>query len=745
MTAQQRRRLLLLGTRRGLILAGLLAACPSALAGTPPHYSLPDLVTANGYGAMVFAGDRLSDGYPHLYQQLSATSAATPDLLYDSYFGMVANGGGAWLTDVGSVDYEPGTGMIRVERLEPTGLELEMVEYDFAPMGLAGMGVAQVLMVRNVGSSTVSGAQIVSLHNWKVSTTTGGSELLGSPDATTITESGDDASLVYLADGSTDVSCAGVYDAVLAGQLIGGGCAASGADLAPSFGWRLPDLTPGAEVWLGVLSVDAQVDAAAWIAGRGAGQWVLDELAGWTAWQADNTVPEGMSAGETGVYAQQLAFLRMGQVQEPGDTFGQIPASLPVSASTGELGHIWNITWVRDGTYAAAALASAGRTDEAAAVLRFLSQGKTGEFRSYVGDADYLVSVCRVYGDGTEWSDSDADGPNVEFDDFGLYLWALGVLQGTGRQDLVDELGPPALDGVADVLIGLIDPNTGLLQPDSSIWERHWNGKQQQFAYSSIQAVAGLNAAASIADALGDRRAGTYREGAARIKQAIGEHLVSASGVIAASKEQLDEGDNYLDLAAVEAFNHDVLSPSGFEFEASYAAWQAGLRVVSGNGYARNDDGSTYDLHEWAVTDLRLAEALRRSGDDRNIEDAAAIEAWITDQAVLNHNTIPELFDPDDGNYAGPAPMLGFGAGAYVWGMNQRARIETEPPDGDSDAPDGQPQPCGCAGGAGGSARFGGAPSWSSSFWAALLVFGAVAQRRLPTSRPHLSLQRRER
>lgn len=700
---------------------GLLLACPLAWAGTAPHYSLPDLVTANGYGAMVFAGDRLSDGYPHLYQQLSPDSAVTPDLLYDSYFGLVANGSGTWLTDAGSVDYEPGSGIIRVERPAPEGLDLEVVEYDFAPMGLAGMGVAQVVMLRNVGASTISGAQLVSLHNWKVSTTTGGSESAASPDATSITESGDDASLVYLADGSSDVSCTGVYDAVLAGQTIGGGCGTSGTDLAPAFGWRLADLSPGAEVWLGVLSVDAGVDGAAWISGRSASQWYIDELSGWAAWQADNFVPDGMSDAETGVYAQQLVFLRMGQVREPGDVFGQIPASLPVSASTGELGHIWNITWVRDGTYAAAALAASGRTEEAADVLRFLSQGKTGEFRSYVGDADYLVSVCRVYGDGTEWSDSDANGPNVEFDDFGLYLWALGVLQRADRDDLIEELGPPALDGVADVLIGLIDPNTGLLQPDSSIWERHWNGQQQQFAYSSIQAVAGLTAAASIADALGDDRAGTYRDGAARIKQAIHDHLLSASGVIAASKEQLDEGNNYLDLAAVEAFNHDVLSPAGREFEASYAAWQDGLLVASGNGYARNDDGSTYDLHEWAVTDLRLAEALRRSGDDRNIEDAAAIEAWITDQAALNHNTIPELFDPDDGNYAGPAPMLGFGAGAYVWGMNQRAGIDAEGPAGD-DTGEIEDRPCGCAARA----------DRGVSLWAGLLLVAVLAVRRSP-------------
>lgn len=664
-------------------MSALLALVAAAHAGSAPHFSLPDLVTANGRGAIVFADDRLSDAYPHLYQEY-APGVVTPDLLYDTYFGVVAEGAGAWLTGVEDVDYLPGTGVIRVTRTPPAGLSLGIVEYDFAPMGYAGFGLAQVLEVTNTGDAPITGAQLVSLHNFHV----GGVERAASPDATHVSETGDAAALRYTAPGATDVSCDGVYDRVLAGQAIGGGCAASGDDVVPALGWRIDSLAPGATVWIGVVTTDAEAEG--WIAGRSVEAWVADEAADWDAWQADNVAPADASDAELAVYRQQLAFLRMAQVTEPGDAYGQIPASLPVSAPVGDFEHIWNITWVRDGSYAAAALASAGRTDEAAAMLRFLAQGKTGDYRSYVGGVDYLVSVCRVYGDGSEWSDADADGPNVEFDDFGLFLWALGVLRDAGRDDVVTELGPAALDGVADVLVGLIDPNTGLLQPDSSIWERHWNGHQQQFAYSSIQAVAGLTAAAQIADDLGDARAAGYREAAARIADAVGTQLVDAAGVIAASREQLVEGSDYLDLAAVEAFNHGVLEPGGAEWDASLAAWDRDLRVASGNGYARNDDGSLYDQHEWAVIDLRVAEAARRACD---LDRADALEAWVTEQAALNHGTIPELYDPDNANYAGPAPMLGFGAGAYVWGLNHRAALEQ------ACVADAEPTttPCGCA------------------------------------------------
>ena len=35
---------------------------------------------------------------------------------------------------------------------------------------------------------------------------------------------------------------------------------------------------------------------------------------------------------------------------------------------------------------------------------------------------DYQLSVCRYYGDGSEWTDGGSD-PNIELDGFGLFLW----------------------------------------------------------------------------------------------------------------------------------------------------------------------------------------------------------------------------------------------------------------------------------------------------------------------------------
>lgn len=655
----------------------------SLLLGAAPHYSYPKLVTANGYGAVVFVDDRLSDAYPHLYQEYS-TGVVTPEVLYDTYFGITdLDGGGGWLTEAASATTEDGTGILVVERAYG---DLVLTDYAFTPMSMGGFGLAQVARVTNNGVSATSAFQIVALLNWH----TGGTEVVGSATAQDLSEAGTDVSLTYQAPDATDVSCASVYATVLGGGRIGGGCTASGDDVVPAFGWSIPALEPGESAWVGV---HTSTVGHGWVSGDPE-QWVESERDLWELFHARGAPPAGLTDDETAVYRQAIAYLKMAQVAEEGDAHGQIAASLPLSAPVGDFQHIWNIAWVRDGAYAIVALDAAGYHEEASAALRFLIQeGKTGDYRAYVGDADYAVSVCRLYGDGTEWSDVDADGPNIEFDNFGLFLWALGNLVDEDPS-LLDDVAPRALDGVADVLVRLVDPNTGLLLPDSSIWERHWNGNQKQFTYSSAWAVEGLRAAAEIADTLADTRGDTYRASADEVAAAIAEHLVDARGVLAGSKEELDAAEGYLDLSAIEVFNLGILDPKSETFTASLAAWDRELKVEAGTGYHRNDDGSTYDEHEWVVIDLRVAEALRRSC---RAEEAQVLEDWVTAQGIANNRILPELFDPANGDFAGPAPMLGFGAGAYVLALQSRDRADAacEAPAADPD-PD---EPCGCAGG----------------------------------------------
>lgn len=680
----------------------VIAACTAA---AEPSPSTATHVSANGHGVLVYDGDRLSQGWPHVYQQLNATSTATLDLLYDSYFGYTdLDGAGSWLTNPSDVDTIEGTGII--VSVETVG-DLEFTQYAFMPMTLDGWGVAQVTRVRNTSRSATSPAfELTSLHNWKP----GGSETFARFDNENLVERGSSVNVWYRAPGADEVTCEQVFDTVADGRRLAGDCNGYSSEGVPAFGWNVGALGPGAEAWAGVFTMLDPTPE--WdLAEASPREWLEDELAWWGAFHARATLPADLNADEAEVVRHQLALLAMAQVREEGAPYGQIPASFPVAAPDVEFPHTWNIAWVRDGAYAIVALARAGYADEAAAAVRFLFQeGKAGTYAGELSDTAYGVSVCRLYGDGSEWSDEDDTGPNIELDNWGLFLWALQEsVAAAGDDTLLLELGPRALDEVADPLVAMIDPTTGLIRADSSIWERHWNGNEKPFTYTSVMAVAGLRAAASLATDLGDPRAAAYATAADGIAAAIPAQLVDGTGVLAGNLTELGAGADYLDVAAVEAWNFGVLDArEGPEFAPTLAAWDAGLGVAAGPGFRRNDDGSAYDLQEWAFADLRTATALRRACE---VDRARELEDWITDQALANGRQIPELFDPDAGTYEGPTPMLGFGAGLYVLGMLERADVsvgcpaetpvDTGTPDttdtSDTSSP-ASPEECGCQG-----------------------------------------------
>jgi GH15 family glucan-1,4-alpha-glucosidase len=706
-----------------LLLAPALAAQPS--------FSYPRLVSANGRGVIVFTEsdgvgviDLFSD---HLYQQGSPTDDPVWDLLYDTYFGVRIDGGAAWLKASGTYGYLADTAVMRIER---PWSDVSITEYALAPMTLSHPGFLQLLHVRNDGTQTLDEVEVFSLHNAHLGAERHGfhtgSEVL-SASTTGITEHGDTTGLVMHFSPLTPadaVGCEDVYTTVLSGGDLGAACTSDGDDRVGGMQWHVGPLAPGGEAWVGVISVfssgydtaTAPGIASDWLAGRSAGTLLSDEQAYWSDWLAQGTPPDGLTAAEEAVYRQALIALKMGQVTEDGPAGGQIMASLPAAAPVGDFQHTWNITWVRDGAYAISALTAAGYPDEAAAALSFqIQDGCCGQYADYIGGLDYALSLCRYYGDGTEWSDDDGTGPNIELDNLGLYLWAAaGHVAADDDDAFLAEHGERVLSGIADVLLASIDDEHDLIIADSSIWERHWSGHQKHFTYTSTWAVAGLRGAAELADRLGDSRADGYRAGADRIAAGIAESLVR-DDVLVGNLEELTSGGDFLDAAAVDAFNNGTLDPQGTVATATLAAFQQWLSVPTGHGFKRNDDGDLYDEQEWVMVDLRIAGAYRRGCRE---EPALAIEDWITDQAIANNGIIPELMNPDTAEYAGPAPMMGFGSGLYVLAMHDRAlaaagceedtdTADTAPPadsaSPDSGSPDIHPEyregGCGCASG----------------------------------------------
>jgi hypothetical protein len=73
-----------------------------------------------------------------------------------------------------------------------------------------------------------------------------------------------------------------------------------------------------------------------------------------------------------------------------------------------------------------------GMYSEARKGLEFMLKARSGKYKHYIytdgkdygPGVDYQISLTRYFGNGKEESDFNEFGPNIEFDDFGLFLCA---------------------------------------------------------------------------------------------------------------------------------------------------------------------------------------------------------------------------------------------------------------------------------------------------------------------------------
>lgn len=506
-------------------------------------------------------------------------------------------------------------------------------------------------------------------------------------------------------------------------DLVGAAPTADGSVSAYQF--DVGTLGAGDERWVGVVfahhgdpfateTVRGWLDA--WAAGRSAEDVVSDEIAEWTAFQGTISVPPSATADEVQLLRHSAAVLRMAQVRskesylrevlsadgEPrytrfGTTLDGPPATLPATVAHRGAGALlaslppgeWTYAWIRDGAYGTAAMAALGMKDEARASLSFYLGAEAGLFQDYnelssYGMPPYQISLTRYHGFGVEETDFNDFGPNLEFDGLGLFLWSLRAYETlTGDETLASEQWPLISGEIADVLLALIDPETGLIKKDSSIWETHWNGRERHWAYTSITAARGLCDAATIAERLGDAaKATAYREAGVALRAAIAGKLTDANGALASNVEELASGAGHFDAAVLDGIAMGLFDPEGRIAKATLAALDANLLAPAGAGWSRNDDrfdhggaedlspwGSEYDSAEWVVTDLRGAVAARRAGDTARSE---RLLKWVREQSAMNYLAVAETYDEGNGTYKFNAPMAGFGAGAWALALFDR-------------------------------------------------------------------------
>ncbi|MGO9712732.1 MAG: glycoside hydrolase family 15 protein [Polyangiaceae bacterium] len=680
-----------------------LHAAPARAQSVSPHLSMTTLTSSNGLGALVYDATayKITEFLEHPYQASNSTTTSR-NFAYDSYPGIrvgAVGTAGTWFTGItpSVIEYLPGTGIIHTQR-SLQGLTID--EYDFEPMALAEN--ASVMMVKVTQTGTAGPVDVFSLFNYNVGT--------GNPPASTNELTSYDSTYdayyeysngvgVTMAFGSLTASsfhacgAAGAstnpYAVLTAGGNLGddtgtGTTAVTGA--TEGFQSSLGTLASGASAWAAwvtVLAPDANnaqaaiITAQDWFTAQGGtpAAVLAAEQSAWAAWVT--APPSGASATEAALEQQSQVILRMGQVVETGQGDGQVLASLTDTPPPALTFGNWNISWVRDMAYATVGLVKSGHYTEAKAALAYYLQANVGAYESYLtgdyGDAGvpYQISVCRYYGGGTEWSDSNSNGPNIEFDGFGLFLWALDeYVAASGDTSLITTYWASTIKPkVADVLVHLQDPN-GLISADSSIWEVHWDGQQRHFTYTTAAAANGLCSASRVATLAGDTASSTtYLTQGQMARDALVGYLRGPGGALGQSTEAIASGSAWLDASVIEAINWGLIDPTGPTAQATMNAMKTNLLVADGEGFMRDQTGGSYDSQEWVFVDLRSARAFALGGSGTF---STNLFAWNTQQSADNFGEISELYSPTTGDYEGSPPMVGFGAGAYILTLAER-------------------------------------------------------------------------
>ncbi|RYE94249.1 MAG: glycosyl hydrolase, partial [Myxococcales bacterium] len=606
-------------------------------------------------------------------------------------------------------------------------------------------GFVMVVRLRNTGAAPMSGVQAFSIHNFHLGFGRPGvMENIGNQGETIgYDEAKKDflerafagvvvgralAPVAHHAAWSSTSGQSG-FDLVDKGGAVDlpdlTGEAPVGDNSVSAFQQTLGDLAPGAEAWAGVAfahhgdpfagaTVQGWLDT--YVAGQGAKALYDAEVASWASFQQGLVLPPGMSADEETLFRHSAAMLHMGQSHEEETYLREVlstdgeprythfakagetaPATLPATVKHRGKGAIlaslppgeWTVSWARDSAYAIVAMATAGMKTEARDALNYYLTADSGRFQGWnelkpYSMPPYQISLVRYHGFGVEETDFNEFGPNLEFDGFGLMLWALAHYEARSKDTtLVTEAWPIIAGKIGDALVALVDPATGLIRKDSSIWETHWNGRERSWAYTSLTAARGLCDASTLAARVGDTaRATSYRQAGLALRQAIATKLLDKQRVLASNLEEIESGEGYLDASAIDAVAMELFDPKGTVAKATLAAFDAGLSVGAGAGWSRNDDrydhagktdlspwGGYYDSAEWVVTDLRGAVANELGGDAAR---ALQLVSWTTKQAHANYLEVSETYDEVVGTYKFNSPMMGFGAGAYLLALEAR-------------------------------------------------------------------------
>lgn len=437
------------------------------------------------------------------------------------------------------------------------------------------------------------------------------------------------------------------------------------------------------------LHTDTEVVSNALARIKGTDKSLLDdELAYMQNFFASCIIPQKISVKERNAVEQSISILKMAQVSDYEIfpySHGQILASLRPG--------LWHIAWVRDGSFAIQAMTRLGMYAEARKGLEFMLKAPSGYFKKYIykdgvdygAGADYQISLTRYFGNGKEECDYNEFGPNIEFDDFGLFLCAFSdYVNRSNDKVFYMKWNHLMCDKVADATVNCIDTN-GLIKADSGPWEHHLQ-MPRQYTFTSGVCARGLELFAQL-QKIFNLPYKKYETAAKTLKSGIIKHMLCENKYIKGNaNDQLPTDHEYYDAGVYEIFANGLVNDKDL-FASHMSEYDKVLRIKGKRpGYIRLAGADPYENQEWVFINLRIALAYLHF---KQKEKAAEFLNYITEQAAVNNNTIPEMISNKlqmdkvtenymSGNiwcncirskndqYIGTIPMVGYGSAAYI-------------------------------------------------------------------------------
>lgn len=374
--------------------------------------------------------------------------------------------------------------------------------------------------------------------------------------------------------------------------------------------------------------------------------------------------PEELTTEERNLIEQSISVLKMSQVSDKEIypySHGQILASLRPG--------VWSISWVRDAAYSIMAMSEIGMYNEAKKGLEFMLKAPSNRFRNYIHTdhldygpgIDYQISLTRYFGNGTEECDFNQDGPNIEYDDWGLFLIALhDYVTQSNDWTFFNQWLPVIQNKIAEPIIFITQEN-GLLKRDSGPWEHHLPGKQ--FTYTNVVNSVGLKLFSELLEK-NNLPSERYAHQAEIIKQAVLDNLLIDNTYFKGNFQETKTTDHhYFDGATFDLFAFDLIQDKKL-FQSHLEVYNPILKVKGKNrGYIRFKSESSYENQEWPMASMRVAVAQKKYG---KASEAKNLINGVTKLAAKNYNLIPEILTVGDLQYSGAIPMVGYGSGAYI-------------------------------------------------------------------------------